>query len=153
MAARSSWISSRRRPWTAYEPSAVDVLRRDDADASQLFVVQQGEVVIQKRFSLRGARLRVDYRIESPKPTDFQTTLDIAMPCCDGYAGRFIHAGRIIGGFGQPAKLEASEGVTLDDRYMNGSVAISTSRPVAIDASPITPSRSPRMGWRRSCSR
>jgi len=121
---------------TGYEPSAVDVLRRDDADASQLFVVRHGDVTIQKRFSLRDARMRVDYRIESAKPTDFQTTLDIAMPCCDGYAGRFVHAGKIIGGFGQPVTLEASEGLTLDDRHMNGSVAISTSRPVAIDARP-----------------
>ena len=121
---------------TGYEPSAVDVLRGDDADASQLFVTQQGAVTIQKRLSVRDARLRVDYRIESPAPTDFQTTLDIAMPCCDGYAGRFVHHGQIIGGFGQPVTVESADALTLDDRYMNGSVAIGASRPVAIDAAP-----------------
>jgi hypothetical protein len=123
-------------PVTEYEPSAVDVLRRDDADASQLFVVQQGAVLIQKRLSVRDGRLRVDYRIESPTPTDFQATLDIAMPCCDGFAGRFVHERRIIGGFGQPVSLEDGQRLTLDDRHMNGSVTVSASHPLAIDAQP-----------------
>jgi hypothetical protein len=78
----------------------------------------------------------VDYRIESPTPTDFQTTLDIAMPCCDGYAGRFIHEGRIRGGFGQPLSLDEAQRLTLDDRYMNGSVSVSTNHAVAMDAQP-----------------
>src|SRR5688572_5800196 len=123
-------------PVASYEPSAVDVIRRDDAEASQLFVAQQGAVTVQKRLSVREGRLRVDYRIESPAPTDFQTTLDVAMPCCDGYAGRFVHERRILGGFGQVVSLACSERITLDDRYMNGSVIVATSHPVAVDAEP-----------------
>ncbi len=37
------------------------------------------------------------------------TTLDLAMPSCDGVAGRYLVGGSIRGGFGQPLDLERAE--------------------------------------------
>jgi 4-alpha-glucanotransferase/alpha-amylase len=58
------------------------------------------------------------------------------MPCCDGYSGRFIHQGEILGGFGQLLALDDTRGITLDDRHMNGSVRLSSSAPVRLSAQP-----------------
>ena len=121
---------------TTYEASMVDVQRRDEADASQLFVTRSGPLTIQKRISVRDAKVIVDYRLETTAPVEFRVELDVAMPCCDGFAGRFIHAGQIIGGLGQPVALEGAEEIVLDDRYLNGSLILAASRAVAIAAAP-----------------
>jgi hypothetical protein len=58
------------------------------------------------------------------------------MPCCDGFAGRFIHAGRILGGFGSPHAIDNAEEIVLDDRYLDGGVILAASRTVGVRAAP-----------------
>jgi 4-alpha-glucanotransferase/alpha-amylase len=108
----------------------------DPMDTRAAFVAQAEGAALRKRIAIQGGRLIVEYQIEAEAPGTFTTELDIAMPCCDGYAGRFVSGGAILGGFGQPAALDAATDLVLDDRYMNGSVAISASRAIAMAAGP-----------------
>jgi 4-alpha-glucanotransferase/alpha-amylase len=64
------------------------------------------------------------------------TTLDLAMPSCDGVAGRYLVGGSIPGGFGQPLDLEQAGEVVLDDRHMLGSVALHVAPPARVTARP-----------------
>ena len=123
-------------PIVSYEASAVDVQRREEADATQLFVAQVDGLTVQKRISIRDAKVIVDYRLAATAPGTFEVALDVAMPCCDGFAGRFIHAGRILGGFGSPHAIDNAEEIVLDDRYLDGGVILAASRTVGVRAAP-----------------
>jgi 4-alpha-glucanotransferase/alpha-amylase len=116
--------------------AVVDTYGEDLIDARTAFVARVEGVAIRKRMAIREATVRVDYVIEASAPGKLEVTLDIAMPCCDGYAGRVIHDGEILGGFGQPLGVEPARRITLDDRYMNGSVTISASRDVSLRLAP-----------------
>ena len=100
------------------------------------FEAQKGGVSVRKTFAVDGPVLTVEYEIESAVPIRFETELDLAMPCCDGYSGRFIHEGEILGGFGSLQALDEASTITLDDRHMNGSVRFSASAPVRLSAQP-----------------
>ena len=58
------------------------------------------------------------------------------MPCCDGYAGRYVGAdNNILGGFGMLLEMEA-ERLILDDGVLGGHLVLGASRAVAIHAAP-----------------
>jgi hypothetical protein len=107
-----------------------------DVATAQTFIAKVEGAAIRKRIGVKGASVVADYVIEAASAGTLETTLDIAMPCCDGYAGRVIHGGQILGGFGQPLRIDKARDVILDDRYMNGSVSLSASREGMIDAAP-----------------
>jgi hypothetical protein len=53
-----------------------------------------------------------------------RTTLDLAMPSCDGFTGRYIVGDDIPCGFGQPLDIASADAVVLDDRCMGGAVVL-----------------------------
>lgn len=68
---------------------------------------------------------------------EMRTTLNLALPSCDGYSGRYIlEDGSIPCGLGQPLTLAATRRLVIDDRWLRGSLRIDTSVPVAIEAAP-----------------
>jgi hypothetical protein len=94
-----------------------------------------GEVT--KTYTLAGRALQVAYRLRNVPGGRFTVVLNLAMPSCDGYAGRYILAdGSIPCGFGQALDLAASQGLTLDDRVLGGGLRLTTSRPAALSARP-----------------
>jgi 4-alpha-glucanotransferase len=101
-----------------------------------LFVVRRDGLAVDKAISVRDNKLIVDYRLDAAAAGAFQVEIDVAMPCCDGYAGRYIRYGQILGGFGQPLSFDGGTEITLDDRYMNGSVTLASSRELALKAAP-----------------
>jgi 4-alpha-glucanotransferase len=119
-------------PLTEYEVASISA----DGHANASFTTQSGGVKVEKRIAVRDNKLVVDYRLEVAAPILFQVNMDIAMPCCDGFAGRYISAGRILGGFGETMTLLATKSLMLDDRHMNGSVVLSSSRNVAVKGDP-----------------
>jgi hypothetical protein len=126
-------------PIEAYRMSPMDAsmaLGDADADAAALFSAEADGVSVQKRISVRDGKVIVDYHVDASAPGRFRVELDLAMPCCDGYAGRYIHQGDILGGFGQRVSVMDTDEMTLDDRYLNGSVTLSASRDVRIDGMP-----------------
>lgn len=95
-----------------------------------------GDGVIDKRIALQGSRLVVSYRIEGLRGV-LLTELNIAMPSCNGYAGRYILRGEMPCGFGQPLDaLEVGE-LVLDDRFMGGALKLSCSPPASLRARPL----------------
>jgi hypothetical protein len=107
------------------------------------FRAQVGNVHILKQIILADNCVSVSYRFEAADAAGFQVELDIAMPSCDGVGGRYIHLGKILGGFGQSIELENANEITLDDQFMGGSVNLASSRPVRLLARPyFTVSRS-----------
>jgi hypothetical protein len=93
-------------------------------------------VHISKRYALAGDRLTVAYRIEAGTSGTFRTTLDIAMPSCDGYAGRYIVGDSIPCGLGQAMNTGPVQEIRIDDRYMGGMVCLRTNRPARHTGSP-----------------
>ena len=92
---------------------------------------------ISKTITLAGRTLQVAYRLRNVPGGRFSVELNLAMPSCDGYTGRYILAdGSIPCGFGQALDLAVSQRLTLDDRVLGGSLVLSASRPVDIKARP-----------------
>lgn len=100
---------------------------------------------VHKHFSLDGNRLQVSYRLTGMMPVAdtldvaeplFSTEINLAMPSCDGPAGRYRFQGSIPGGFGQPVTLAGMTAITLDDDVLGGSIMLETSAPVSFHAHP-----------------
>jgi hypothetical protein len=86
---------------------------------------------IVKRVMLHEEALAVRYEVAAERPGALRTTLDFALPSCDGFSGRYVDAaGAIRGGFGQPLELTTTS-LTLDDRFMQGALVV-TCAPAAL---------------------
>ena len=67
----------------------------------------------------------------------FATRLNLAMPSCDGFLGRYVLAdGSIPGGFGTPLDLPAASTLTLEDGVLGGSIRLAASIPAEIRGRP-----------------
>jgi hypothetical protein len=129
-----AWIDS------SGETRALDAYAPDDAQPGGApearFSVRAADARVSKRIALRKAGVAVDYRIEAGLAGRLQVELDIAMPSCDGFTGRYVHRDEIIGGFGESFELEGTNRLTLDDRHLEGSVTLAFSRPAKLLARP-----------------
>ena len=129
--ARGLFIDRLNDVFVNYQPeSAVAAGVRFRADMSSLSV--------SKSCKLAGDRLQMSYRFSGEAVGEgvFSTEINLAMPSCDGWGGRYIHQGKIPGGFGQPLELAAMTEITLDDDVLAGSITLSVSSPVAFRAQP-----------------
>ncbi|MCK9283493.1 MAG: DUF1926 domain-containing protein [Rhodocyclaceae bacterium] len=98
-----------------------------------LFVAEGSGWRVEKRFTVSGNRLSVRYACRGLGGR-LETRLNIAMPSCDGYAGRYILAdGSIPCGFGQTLELVEATSLTLDDGVLRGGLRIDCS-PASIHA-------------------
>ncbi|MDP1633594.1 MAG: DUF1926 domain-containing protein [Gallionellaceae bacterium] len=94
-----------------------------------------GEVM--KTITLAGRTLLVGYRLRDVPGGRFSVEINLAMPSCDGYTGRYILAdGNIPCGFGQELDLAVVTRLTLDDRCLGGGLRLTASRPIDIRARP-----------------
>ena len=91
---------------------------------------------IEKLVLVQGSRVTVTWFVEAAAAGTFATELNLAMPSCDGYAGRYILNGEIPCGFGQPLDAAAVTELVLDDQFMGGAVAVLASSPAAVRARP-----------------
>jgi 4-alpha-glucanotransferase/alpha-amylase len=88
-----------------------------------------------KSISIDGNRLRVEYKLDAAA-APLQTEINLAMPSCDGFLGRFVVDGEVPGGFGQSFTWKGIRTLTLEDRVLNGRVVLSCSQPATIRAAP-----------------
>lgn len=79
---------------------------------------------IAKRIALDADALVVRYDVEASTAGTLRTTLDFAMPSCDGFAGRYVVGDDIPCGFGQPLDLASADSLVLDDRCIAGGIAL-----------------------------
>ena len=91
---------------------------------------------VRKHYELADNRLLVKYIARTSSPARLETRLDVAMPSCDGFLGRFVFEGRIPGGFGETLSLDAMSAITLEDGVLGGSIEIVCSRPARLRAAP-----------------
>jgi len=93
---------------------------------------------IEKSYALDGDALRVCFNAEgSGLPATIETEINLAMPSCDGFGGRYVLAdGSVPGGFGQDLELDRMSRLRLDDSELRGSLQIEASRPVRLAARP-----------------
>ena len=95
-----------------------------------------GPATIDKHISLADNRLTVRYRIQALAQGTFETELNLAMPSCDGFMGRYGFEGRIPGGFGQPLELPGVTTLALEDQVLGGTIEVLCSEPVRLSARP-----------------
>ncbi len=115
-----------------YAPAALKAGR-----AEAHFVADGEGWRIEKRIRLAQGRLEAQYRCSGKPPERLEITLNLAMPSCDGFGGRYIlESGQIPCGFGQPLDLESCTRLVLDDRELRGGLTIGASAPVAVRARP-----------------
>jgi len=88
-----------------------------------------------KKISVKGNTLTVEYRLERESP-GFETEINLAMPSCDGFLGRYVVNGEIPGGFGQAFNWEGIKSLTLEDGVLGGKVTLATGEPVGVGAAP-----------------
>jgi 4-alpha-glucanotransferase/alpha-amylase len=102
------------------------------------FMAQAEGWQIDKRIRLNRESIETHYRFSGENHEQFEVELNLSMPSCDGYSGRYIlQNGEMPCGFGQPLDLSGCTRVTLDDRALAGGIGIETSAPVAVKARPL----------------
>jgi hypothetical protein len=83
-----------------------------------------GSHAVQKKIALKDARLAVDYVFEAGAHGRFSVEINLAMPSCDGPAGRFKIGDKVIGGFGQPREVDAMKEIWLEDEVLGGKLRL-----------------------------
>ncbi|CAG1000757.1 partial Alpha-amylase 1, partial [Burkholderiales bacterium] len=95
----------------------------------------QGEVA--KTYRLAADVLEVSWRLRNFGGGVFCTEINLALPSCDGYSGRYIlENGEIPCGFGQHLELAAFGALTLDDRELRGGLRLEASPRGQLQAAP-----------------
>ena len=128
---RDTWVgaSADEYPLAGYE-----LLPAGPVEPAASFRVRCGAGRIDKRVLVQGSRVTVTWLLQGLADGTFRTELNLAMPSCDGPAGRYLLRGEIAGGFGQPLDVEEVSELVLDDQFMGGAVAILASRPATVRA-------------------
>ena len=105
---------------------------RESGDATFSTVICAGHLT--KRYRMDGDRLVVTYHSQDAVGR-VDIRLNIAMPSCDGYLGRYIlENGDVPCGFGDHLELSAMRRLTLDDGVLGGSLTVEISQPLPMVA-------------------
>ncbi len=96
------------------------------------------EYSVEKTYRLGAEGLSVDFRVVGRGlPAVIETELNLALPSCDGYGGRYVLAdGSIPGGFGQEQAFENMRKITLEDNELGGALIVSSAQPIRFKATP-----------------
>lgn len=117
-------------------PQPLDDYRSDERQES--WIAGGDGWRIAKTYRLDGASLSVSFRAEGTAlPALIETELNLALPSCDGFGGRYVLAdGSIPGGFGAPLQLDGLRRLGMDDSELRGALQIEASQPVRLAARP-----------------
>ncbi len=80
--------------------------------------------LLHKRIALERNALVVTYALGAPSEGLLEVALNLAMPSCDGPAGRFEVAGKVLGGFAQPIDSLVCDEITLRDDILGGTLTL-----------------------------
>lgn len=95
------------------------------ADSAVLEAELAGGHRIRKTYRLLGDGLQIDYGFEGTAGATLEVELNLAMPSCDGYGGRYRLAdGSFPGGFGQPLVLTACAELACEDAALEGRLSL-----------------------------
>jgi hypothetical protein len=125
--------------WIAPDGTVAPVTRYEVAEAAPRagaarFVAEVGRGYLSKQIELVGPHLAVRLKAENVAGT-LSTQINLAMPSCDGFLGRYILAsGEIPGGFGDALDLAHATQLTLEDGVLGGRLRLTASLPAHIAA-------------------
>jgi 4-alpha-glucanotransferase/alpha-amylase len=125
-----------RDAWNERALDGYELAPRGSLEHAASFVGPCDTGRVEKLVLVQGSRVTVTWFIEAGAAGTFRTELNLAMPSCDGYAGRYILNGEIPCGFGQPLDAAAVTELVLDDQFMGGAVAVLASSPALVRARP-----------------
>ncbi|PKO93251.1 MAG: glycosyl hydrolase [Betaproteobacteria bacterium HGW-Betaproteobacteria-10] len=92
---------------------------------------------ISKNITISASTVTITWQLSGLADQRFSTCLNLAMPSCDGFLGRYLLAdGRIPSGFGQPIDLDNASSLTLEDGVLGGRVQLQTSISAQIHGRP-----------------
>ena len=92
---------------------------------------------VRKNIALDNNRLNVSYQFSKmPETGTFKVEINLAMPSCDGPAGRFRIGKNIPGGFGQPIVMQLLQEIALEDEVLGGALNLTTSVPCQFKSRP-----------------
>ena len=109
---------------------------RPGRSASVSFEGQASRGSVSKKIALKDNALQVSYRFDKLKSGLFRIEINLAMPSCDGPAGRFRIGNDIPGGFGQPLHLDEMRELVLEDEVLGGSLRLSSNLPAVLNTWP-----------------
>ena len=87
---------------------------------------------VTKTVTIHDHQLCIEYALD--EAAALETTLNLAMPSCDGFLGRYVLDGGVAGGFGQTFAWSQLGELHLEDDVLRGKVVLHVSRPVTIHA-------------------
>ena len=108
--------------------------QQDDALKAEFNAALPGmNAVLGKQYKLEENTLKVSYKLLSTNklPGRLRVEINLAMPSCDGPAGRFSQGDHILGGFGQPLSMDEWQELFLDDDVLGGTLALQSSSPAS----------------------
>lgn len=108
----------------------------DEKSAHGIFTCEHDKLLIDKRIAVSGSRLRVTYHFSGEADGLFRTEINLAMPSCDGPAGRFVYNNQIPGGFGQLLGFETARKLELQDEVLSGALSLHLSAPALVQSRP-----------------
>ena len=111
-------------------------LRQPGSDPRLSFSALAGGGRIDKQVQLEGERIAVAYTGHGFRAAALVVEINLAMPSCDGPAGRYWLKGACPGGFGQPLAAEACDSLTLEDDVLGGAIVLSSTVPLPVEAAP-----------------
>jgi len=104
------------------------------ADSSALCFQRPG---ISKIYAISGSTVAIAWQLTGLAGHRFSTRLNLAMPSCDGFLGRYVLAdGSIPGGFGQPLDLDETTSLSLEDGVLGGRIKLQTAISAEINGRP-----------------
>ena len=90
-----------------------------------------------KTYALAGSTASVAWHCRGLAGQRLTTRLNLAMPSCDGFLGRYVLAdGSIPGGFGQQLEVTDATRLTLEDGVLGGSLELQTTFSAQISGRP-----------------
>lgn len=126
--------------WTDYEAKRpVEYASCLLQGGAVLCMGQAGETRVAKIYTLQDNRVGV--ALKAIGRGRLSTRLNLAMPCCDGPAGRYVVEGEdgkpfVPGGFGQSFTWSGLSRLALEDHYLGGGIRIASNLPARVRVQP-----------------
>jgi alpha-amylase len=121
--------------WTDYDAKLpVEYTSSVVQGGAVLCMGQAGGTRVAKIYAVKDNRLSV--ALKAVGRGRLSSRVNLAMPCCDGPAGRYVVNGGIAGGFGQSFTWDGLKELALEDHYLGGAIRLASSLPVRIRARP-----------------
>ncbi len=130
------WTTARERDEDVWSTPVYQLAAAPPQGIAALFSGNTADLELTKRISIADNRLSVHYAFNARSDGWFETELNLAMPSCDGFMGRYVFEGKIPGGFGQPLELPSVTTLMLEDGVLGGTLEVLASAPVSVAARP-----------------